>query len=109
MLALSHPQTLGVWTPPAGSPQARALSSVAARSVGEPVDPTLHVTLNFHPDRLHGGIPILQALAADGVYRSQFETDTSNGGLTACPGGNRWRWESRIFNGAYDDVPPAER
>jgi hypothetical protein len=42
-------------------------------------------------------------MARDGVYRSQFETRVSNGGLTAYPGGDRWRWESRIFGAAYDD------
>lgn len=46
---------------------------------------------------------------ADGVYRNQFETGTSNGGLTARPGGARWRWEQRIFGGAYDDAPAGER
>ncbi|MFD4787262.1 DUF3626 domain-containing protein [Streptomyces sp. NPDC058459] len=44
-----------------------------------------------------------------GVYRSQFVTGTSNGGLTAYPGGDRWRWESRIFNGTYDEAPAHER
>ncbi|WP_242625211.1 DUF3626 domain-containing protein [Krasilnikovia cinnamomea] len=63
------------------------------------------MTLNFHPDRLVGGTPILAALAADGTYVSQFVTGTSNGGLTAYPGGDRWRWESRIFGGAYDAAP----
>ncbi|OJH38460.1 hypothetical protein BON30_23175 [Cystobacter ferrugineus] len=48
-------------------------------------------------------------MAADGVYRSQFETGTSNGGLTAFPGGDRWRWESRIFGGAYDEAGPEQR
>jgi hypothetical protein len=48
-------------------------------------------------------------MAADGIYRSQFETGTSNGGLTAYPGGDRWRWESRMFGGAYDDAPAAGR
>ncbi|MCU7729115.1 DUF3626 domain-containing protein [Actinoplanes sp. KI2] len=48
-------------------------------------------------------------MARDGVYRSQFETGTSNGGLTAYPGGDRWRWESRIFAGAYDHGPAADR
>ncbi|WP_406319892.1 DUF3626 domain-containing protein [Streptosporangium sp. NBC_01639] len=24
--------------------------------------------------------------------------------MTAHPGGDRWRWESRIFGSAYDDV-----
>jgi len=97
------------WAPPAGSPQARALAHVAARSAGGPLDPRLRVTLNFHPDRLHRGEPILHRLAADGVYRSQFETGTSNGGLSAHPGGDRWRWESRIFAGAYDHAQPQER
>jgi hypothetical protein len=32
------------------------------------------VTLHFHPDRLVAGVPILQLMARDGVYRSQFET-----------------------------------
>ncbi|MFJ4852087.1 DUF3626 domain-containing protein [Streptomyces sp. NPDC088730] len=67
------------------------------------------LTLNFHPDRMAGGRPILAALAQDGVYRSQFVTGTSNGGLTARPGGDRWRWESRIFGGAYDSVPGEQR
>ena len=73
------------------------------------MDLTLRVTLNFHPDRLVGVVPILDALAGDGLYRSQFETGTSNGGLTAHPGGERWSWESRIFGSAYDDVPASER
>jgi hypothetical protein len=92
-----------------GSPQERALHHVAARSRGPAVDPALRVTLNFHPDRLVCGLPILQALARDGAYRSQFVTGTSNGGLTAHPGGDRWLWESRIFGAVYDTVPPGER
>ncbi|MEU7478837.1 DUF3626 domain-containing protein [Lentzea sp. NPDC042327] len=64
----------------------------------------LRITLNFHPG--HG---VLAALARDGVYRSQFETGTGNGGLTAHPGGARWQWESRLFGGAYDHAPPAAR
>ncbi|MGW5234017.1 DUF3626 domain-containing protein [Streptomyces nodosus] len=73
------------------------------------MDSTLRVTLNFHPDRLLHGKPILDAMAEDGVYRSQFVTGTSNSGLTAYPGGDRWRWESRIFDGAYDEAPAHER
>ncbi|MFF4112833.1 DUF3626 domain-containing protein [Streptomyces sp. NPDC001714] len=88
---------------------AAALRHVAALSSGPPVDPGLRITLNFHPDRLSGGLPILEALARDGIYHSQFVTGTGNGGLTAHPGGDRWRWESRIFGGAYDDAHPAER
>ncbi|MER5791382.1 DUF3626 domain-containing protein [Streptomyces sp. NPDC001980] len=88
---------------------AAALRHVAALSSGPPLAPGLRITLNFHPDRLSAGLPILEALARDGAYHSQFVTGTSNGGLTAHPGGDRWRWESRIFGGAYDDAHPAER
>jgi hypothetical protein len=93
-----------------GTPRARAaLRYVAALSAGPPVDPGVRITLNFHPDRLIGGLPVLQALAQDGAYHSQFVTGTSNGGLTAHPGGDRHRWESRIFGGVYDDADPHER
>jgi hypothetical protein len=90
-------------------PQARALAHVTALATGDPLDPALRVTLHFHPDRLAGDRPILERLARDGGYRSQFETGTSNGGLTAYPGGDRWRWECRMFAGAYDDAPAALR
>ena len=67
------------------------------------------VTLQFHPDWPFRGRRVIEAMADDGTYRSQFETGTSNGGLTAHPGGDRWRWESRIFEGRYDDAEPAAR
>jgi Protein of unknown function (DUF3626) len=67
------------------------------------------ITLQFHPDWPFRGRRVIDSLAADGVYRSQFETGTSNGGLTAHPGGDRWRWESRIFEGRYDEAVAAER
>jgi Protein of unknown function (DUF3626) len=89
--------------------QQRALAHVTALATGEPVNASWRVTLHFHPDRLVAGVPILQRMARDGVYRSQFETGTSNGGLTAHPGGDRWRWESRMFAGAYDDGPATGR
>ncbi|SCD33577.1 Protein of unknown function [Streptomyces sp. BpilaLS-43] len=91
----------------AGSPKApeQALRHVAGLASGPPVDPMLRVTLNFHPDRLLRGTLLLDALAEDGVYHSQFVTGIGNGGLSAYPGGDRWRWESRIFGGAYDDAP----
>lgn len=91
------------------SPQERAIAHLTRLAEGDPIDPSLHVTLHFHPDRLVGGQPILEAMARDGVYRSQFETGTSNGALTAYSGGDRWVWESRIFAGAYDNVPASER
>ncbi|TDE97641.1 DUF3626 domain-containing protein [Occultella glacieicola] len=67
------------------------------------------MTLQFHPDRRVADRSILAAMADDGRYRSQFETGTSNGGLTAHPGGDRWGWESRLFGGAYDGAPSAQR
>jgi hypothetical protein len=90
-------------------PQQRAVAHVTSLATGEPVSPSWRVVLHFHPDRLVARVPILESMARDGVYRSQFETRTSNGGLTAHPGGDRWRWESRIFAGAYDDGPPTDR
>jgi hypothetical protein len=90
-------------------PQERAIAHVASLASGGPADPSLRVTLHFHPDRLVNGEPILARMAADGAYRSQFETGTGNGGLTAHRGGDRWAWESRIFGGAYDDGPPTAR
>lgn len=45
------------------------------------------------------------------MYRSQFETRISNGGLTACAGGDRDAWEQSLFGGAYQapGVLPTER
>lgn len=82
---------------------------VARRVSGPPLPDGLDVTVHFHPDRLVGGVPLLRHLVTDGVYRSQFETGTSNGGLTAHPGGDRWRWEHRMFGGVYDDLPASAR
>ena len=67
------------------------------------------VTVQFHPDWPYGGQRVIEALAASGVYRSQFVTGISNGGLTAYPGGDRWNWESRLFAGRYDIRPAEER
>jgi hypothetical protein len=50
---------------------------------------------------LGGGRTVVEGLLADGRFRSQFETGISNGGLTAFPGGDRDRWEERMFGGAY--------
>lgn len=107
MFAMSHTLAMGVEQD--GPPYERALRHVASMSWGSPVDPSLRVTLNFHPDRWAGTRLVLEALATDGVYLSQFITGTSNGGLTAHPGGDRWRWESRIFGGAYDGVDGIHR
>ncbi|WP_016905251.1 DUF3626 domain-containing protein [Streptomyces xiaopingdaonensis] len=86
-----------------------ALAHVAAVAAGPPVSPDARITVNFHPDRPARGATVVEALAESGVYLSQFVTETSNGGLTAYPGGDRWRWESQMFGGAYDHAPPAAR
>jgi hypothetical protein len=66
----------------------------------------VRITLNFHPDRrLTDGRTVAQSLARDGVYRGQFETGISNGSRTAYPGGERDRWEERLFGRAYHDPP----
>jgi hypothetical protein len=67
------------------------------------------VTLQFHPDWPFGDGTVIESIARDGVYRSQFETGISNGGLTAYQGGDRWRWESRLFDGRYDGRDPSRR
>ncbi len=84
-------------------PAERALAHVRALSPSPGPDLSgVPVTVHFHPDRpAADGRTVAQSLAADGVYRSQFETRISNGGLTAYPGGDRDRWEHRMFGGAY--------
>ncbi|MET7767951.1 DUF3626 domain-containing protein [Nocardia sp. NPDC005366] len=91
------------------TPAAVAISHVERFALGSPLPRSARVNLHFHPDMPVGTRTTLEAIAAEGVYRSQFETGTGNGGLTAYPGGDRWRWESRIFGGAYDDSAPAHR
>jgi hypothetical protein len=57
------------------------------------------ITVSFHPDRIAAsGRSVAEALAVEGVYRSQFETGISNGGL----GGPRMSWEERMFPGVYE-------
>jgi hypothetical protein len=73
------------------------------------MDRGLGVTLHLHPDRDADGVTLLARIVREGVYRSQFETGTSNGGLTAHPGGDRWLWERRMFGGAYDHAPDGDR
>ncbi|WIX99910.1 DUF3626 domain-containing protein [Amycolatopsis mongoliensis] len=90
-------------------PWRRAVEHIGSRVAGPRLPGDLDVTVHFHPDRLVGEVPLLRHLVTDGVYRSQFETGTSNGGLTAHAGGARRRWEHRMFGGAYDDLPPSAR
>ena len=81
----------------------RALNHLRQRCEQGTANSNLPITLNFHPDLLVAGRLVIESIAEDGSYRSQFETGTSSGGLTAHLGGERWNWESRIFGGAYDD------
>ncbi|MDW3214229.1 MAG: DUF3626 domain-containing protein [Ilumatobacteraceae bacterium] len=67
------------------------------------------IVLHFHPGWGFGGGTVLEAIAGSGWYRSQWQTGTSNGGLTAHRGGDRWRWESEMFEGRYDDAPAVAR
>jgi hypothetical protein len=67
------------------------------------------LTVQFHPNWPHGARTVIESLAADGIYRSQFTTGISNGGLTAFHGGDRRRWESRLFSGRYDGGPETDR
>lgn len=85
------------------------LNHVREKSEGEPLLGDVPITINFHPDALHQGRWVIEALGQEGIYRSQFETGISNGGLTAYPGGDRWLWEREIFGSAYDEVDPTVR
>lgn len=91
------------------SPALAAIAYVRERSARPPLDRRTRITLHFHPERDFHGVSVLESILRDGVYRSQFETGTSNGGLTAHPGGWRWNWENRMFGGAYDAAAGAER
>jgi hypothetical protein len=53
------------------SPEARAIAHVQGLSKGGPIDSAHRVTINFHPDRLHRDLPILRAMARDGVRSSR--------------------------------------
>lgn len=69
----------------------------------------MSLTLQFHPDWPYRDGLVIESLARDSRYRSQFETGISNGGLTAHPVGDRWRWESRLFGRKYDALAPGSR
>ncbi|MGR5559320.1 DUF3626 domain-containing protein [Vibrio fortis] len=83
----------------------QAIANIRSKSCCEEGNHVHAVTINFHPDRYTSNkTPLLQAIARDGKLKSQFETSTSNGGLTAYTGGARWIWEQSVFDGAYDDA-----
>jgi hypothetical protein len=60
------------------------------------------VALHFHPDRPDTQLrTVAENLLECGIYKSQFETGLSNGGVSAFPGGARDQWEQQLFGGAY--------
>lgn len=66
------------------------------------------LTVNFHPDRIaRGGHSVAAGLAFDGHYRSQWTTGVSAGSRSAMPGGERQRFESEFFDGAYETSDPS--
>jgi len=68
------------------------------------------LTVTFHPDRPDTrGRTAAAGLAADGGYRTQFETGSSAGGLDSALGGARTGWEHEMFGGVYDGAAPAVR
>jgi hypothetical protein len=89
--------------------QQYAINHVSSRSFGVPVGHDVRVTVNFYPEIAVGGLTVLAAIAREGVYRNQFESGVTAGDPSAYPGGGRWLWESRIFDGAYDQAPCDQR
>lgn len=88
----------------------QAIETIRLKSKGACCEIDSFVTINFHPDRFtKDNVPLLVAIAEAGCLKSQFETGTSNGGLSAFSGGERWLWEQRVFDGAYDNAPNALR
>jgi hypothetical protein len=70
------------------------------------------VTINFHPDRIcNDGRSVAAALYDDGVFKTQFETGISNGGLNRIVGGRRDVWETQLWGNVYmaEGVSLAER
>lgn len=89
-----------------GNAVEQAIENIRLKSQGTDCLTSCAVTINFHPDRYTSdNKPLLEAMADDGCLKSQFETGTSNGGITAYLGGERWLWEKRVFDGAYDNAP----
>lgn len=89
----------------AQDPLSAALDWVRARSAaGQDLPSRARVALHFHLGDDASETGVLESILDQGRYVSQFVTGTSNGGLTAFPGGDRWLWEQRIFGGAYDHV-----
>lgn len=72
-------------------------------------EPPWPIHVHFHPDWHVDGRMVIEHLAMQGCYRSQFETGTSNGSYSPAAGGQRWQWEHDWFGGAYDQATASER
>lgn len=60
------------------------------------------VVLHFHPYRILPSYKtVIDSLLEDGIYRNQYETNISNGGLFPFKGGLREEWEKKIFGEKY--------
>ncbi|WP_261164847.1 DUF3626 domain-containing protein [Microbacterium sp. Marseille-Q6965] len=93
-----------------GAEARAAVASVRSRATpGGALPPHARVVLHFHPEADLRGDAVLIRILESGRYLPQFVTGTSNGGLTAMPGGARWLWESRLFDGAYDAAAAEDR
>jgi len=58
------------------------------------------ILLHFHPDWPYRNATVINAMVSSGLHLD----GTSNGGLTSHRGGDRWNWESRLFNRRYDSA-----
>ncbi|MFK8101974.1 MAG: DUF3626 domain-containing protein [Saprospiraceae bacterium] len=60
------------------------------------------IAIHFHPYRLNRNFQnVLSLLIETGLYKSQFETQISNGSLTAFEGGARDQWENVLFDHVF--------
>lgn len=92
------------------SVHAQAINTIKLRENNKKGEVSGEVTINFHPDRLTlDGRPLLSSIAHDGYIKSQFESGTSNGGLSPFIGGDRYAWEQRVFDGIYDSATAEQR
>jgi hypothetical protein len=61
------------------------------------------VGIHFHPDRPDKSLkPTIENLFEQGIYKNQFETHISSGGLSGYKGGERDKWEKYLFGSAYN-------
>lgn len=61
------------------------------------------IAVHFHPYRLNKqGQGVLKSLIDSKHYKSQFETNISNGALDPTKGGKREQWENTLFGNTYN-------